>query len=205
MPPSVGANLQSVYRSCQFNSNKLRPPPPLKPTSLTVAWTPFFSCLKDFGTMLIKTRLGELQKFVRLTEPNLKEFLIAAFTKFGVPAITEGVKVVDSSGTELDEDVFEDVVKDPSAGVLTIKYETEFVSMVESPEESQPSSSDSQETLILSESPSAKRQRLDTEAKHVRMDLRKTKKEHLPKKHRVNMGLEDQLLDGRPSLFQRLS
>ncbi|XP_014833635.1 PREDICTED: uncharacterized protein LOC106911361 [Poecilia mexicana] len=117
--------------------------------------------------MLIKTRLGELQKFVRLTEPNLKEFLIAAFTKFGVPAITEGVKVVDSSGTELDEDVFEDVVKDPSTGVLTIKYETEFVSMVESPEESQPSSSDSQETLILSESPSAKRQRLDTEAKHL--------------------------------------
>lgn len=29
------------------------------------------------GTMLIKTRLGDVQKFVRLTEPNLKEFLIA--------------------------------------------------------------------------------------------------------------------------------
>ncbi|XP_008396697.1 uncharacterized protein LOC103457978 [Poecilia reticulata] len=221
--------------------------------------------------MLIKTRLGELQKCVRLTEPNLKEFLIAAFTKFGMPAITEGVKVVDSSGTELDEDVFEDVVKDPSAGVLTIKYETEFVSIVESPEESQPSSSDSQETLILSESPSAKRQRLDTEAKHLvesilnnKPDGERIMKEynrskcltdetrrkmvnilaadmtekngtspprevkemyargivslfpylrdpfsrngyHLPKKHRVNMDLEDQLLDGRPSLFQRLS
>lgn len=38
--------------------------------------------------------------------------------------MTEGVKVFDSSGTELDDDVFEDVVKDPSAGVLTIKYET---------------------------------------------------------------------------------
>lgn len=47
-----------------------------------------------------------------------------AFEKFGVPAVTEGVKVVDSSGTELDEDVFEDVVKDPSAGVLTIKYDS---------------------------------------------------------------------------------
>ncbi|XP_054882533.1 uncharacterized protein LOC129357036 isoform X2 [Poeciliopsis prolifica] len=70
--------------------------------------------------MLIKTRLGELQKFVRLTEPNLKEFLTAAFVKFGLPTVTEGVKVVDSSGTELDEDV----VKDPSAGVLTIEYET---------------------------------------------------------------------------------
>ena len=47
-----------------------------------------------------------------------------AFAKFGVPAVTEGVKVFDSSGTELDDDVFEDVVKDPSAGVLTITYET---------------------------------------------------------------------------------
>ncbi|PWA22943.1 hypothetical protein CCH79_00002500 [Gambusia affinis] len=118
------------------------------------------------GTRLIKTRLGELQNFVRLTELNLKEFLIATFAKFGVPVITEGVKVVDSSGTELDEDVFEGVAKDPSAGVLTINYETEFVSMVELPEESQPSSSDPQETLIRSETPSAKRQHLDTEAKH---------------------------------------
>ncbi|XP_054914602.1 uncharacterized protein LOC129378319 [Poeciliopsis prolifica] len=120
MPPSVGVNFQSVFTSCQFDSDKLRPPPPLKPTSLTVVWTPFFSCLSDCGTMLIKTRLGELQKFVRLTEPNLKEFLTAAFVKFGLPTVTEGVKVVDSSGTELDEDV----VKDPSAGVLTIEYET---------------------------------------------------------------------------------
>ena len=34
------------------------------------------------------------------------------------------MKVVDSSGTELDDDVFEDIVKDPSTGVLTIKYDT---------------------------------------------------------------------------------
>jgi len=51
-------------------------------------------------------------------------FMILAFAKFGVPAITEGVKVVDSSGTELDDHVFEDEVKDPSTGVLTIKYDT---------------------------------------------------------------------------------
>lgn len=49
---------------------------------------------------------------------------LVAFAKFGVPAVTEGVKVVDSSGTELDYDVFEDVIKDPSVGVLTIKYDT---------------------------------------------------------------------------------
>ncbi|XP_054887926.1 uncharacterized protein LOC129361204 [Poeciliopsis prolifica] len=47
MPPSVGVNFQSVFTSCQFDSDKLRPPPPLKPTSLTVVWTPFFSCLND--------------------------------------------------------------------------------------------------------------------------------------------------------------
>lgn len=31
-----------------------------------------------------------------------------AFAKFGVPPVTEGVKVMDSSGTEVDEDVFAD-------------------------------------------------------------------------------------------------
>ena len=49
---------------------------------------------------------------------------LLAFVKFGVPAVTEGVRVVDSSGTELDDDVFEEIVKDPSYGVLTIKYDT---------------------------------------------------------------------------------
>ncbi len=44
------------------------------------------------------------------------------FATFGVLAVTEGVKVVNSS--ELDDDVFEDVVKDPSHGLLTIKYDT---------------------------------------------------------------------------------
>ncbi|XP_027132283.1 uncharacterized protein LOC109136798 isoform X2 [Larimichthys crocea] len=119
--------------------------------------------------MLIKARLGDVQKFVRVTELHLEEFLITAFAKFGVPAVTEGVKVVDSTGTELDDDVFEDVVKDPSVGVLTIKYDTESVMAPSSEQSELPSldSSDSQETVILSESPSAKRQRLDTEAKNL--------------------------------------
>lgn len=51
-------------------------------------------------------------------------FFIIAFAKFGIPAVTQGVKVVDTSGTELDDEVFEDVIKDPSTGVLTIKYDT---------------------------------------------------------------------------------
>ncbi|XP_047467437.1 uncharacterized protein LOC125023912 [Mugil cephalus] len=82
----------------------------------------------------------------------------------------EGVKVVDSSGTELDEDVFEDVVTDPSTGVLTIKYDSESVPTVASPEQSQPSSLnslDSEDTDIISDSPSRKRQRLDAEDKQL--------------------------------------
>lgn len=47
---------------------------------------------------------------------------MTAFLKFGVPTVPENVIVVDESGTEVDDDVFEDVVKDPSVGVLTIKH-----------------------------------------------------------------------------------
>ncbi|KAJ8366486.1 hypothetical protein AAFF_G00353390, partial [Aldrovandia affinis] len=94
-----------------------------------------------------------------------------AFARFGVPAVTEGVKVVDSSGTELDEDVFEEIVKDASYGLLTIKYDTELECgfMGASPEQSKPSSldtSDSHDTDIV-DSPPRKRQRLDAEAKHL--------------------------------------
>ncbi|KAL3973540.1 TIMELESS-interacting protein [Sarotherodon galilaeus] len=105
--------------------------------------------------MLLKAKLGGVQKFVRVFEPSLNEFLIAAFAKFGVPAVTEGVKVFDSSGTELDDDVFEDIVTDPSTRVLTIKYERglETCAAEVSLEWSQLSSShssDSQDTLVES-------------------------------------------------------
>ena len=40
------------------------------------------------------------------------------------------MKVVNGSGTELDEDVFEDVATDPSTGVLTIKYFNGWVSFL---------------------------------------------------------------------------
>nr|XP_061786645.1 uncharacterized protein LOC133577098 [Nerophis lumbriciformis] len=114
--------------------------------------------------MLVKVRLGDVQKVVRITEPNLSDFLNAAFSKFGVPAITEGVKVVDSSGTEIDDDVFEEIVKDPSTGVLTIKYETESVSMVTSPKSQSSVCSSDSDTIILEDTPTRKRQRPDFEA-----------------------------------------
>lgn len=72
--------------------------------------------------MLVKVKLGDAQKFVKITELSLEEFLSAAFLKFGVPAVPENVKVFDESGTEVDGDVFEDIVRDPSVGVLTIKH-----------------------------------------------------------------------------------
>ncbi|XP_055009182.1 uncharacterized protein LOC129408877 [Boleophthalmus pectinirostris] len=127
----------------------------------------------DKGKMLLKVKIANVQKFVRVPEPNLTAFLDAAFTKFGVPAVTEGVRVLDSSGTELDEDVFEDVVKDPQTGVLTITYDTGNVESFSSPGPcaSSPSSGDSQDTIILPVSPASKRQRLDDEAKHLVKDI----------------------------------
>ncbi|XP_061909304.1 uncharacterized protein LOC133653718 isoform X3 [Entelurus aequoreus] len=114
--------------------------------------------------MLVKVRLGDVQKVVRITEPNLSDFLNAAFAKFGVPAVTEDDKVVDSAGTEIDDDVFEEIVKDPSTGVLTIKYETESISMVTSPKSQSSVCSSDSDTIILEDTPTRKRQRLDSEA-----------------------------------------
>ncbi|KAL3975967.1 kinesin family member 26 [Sarotherodon galilaeus] len=103
--------------------------------------------------MLLKAKLGGVQKFARVSEPT--------FAKFGVPAVTKGVKVFDSSGTELDDDVFEDIVTDPSTGVLTIKYEKALykiqciiiiIIII---------------MIILSDSPFRKRQKLDVEDKQL--------------------------------------
>ncbi|XP_051726505.1 uncharacterized protein LOC127499874 isoform X2 [Ctenopharyngodon idella] len=127
--------------------------------------------------MLVKVKLGDAQKFVKITELSRKEFLSAAFLKFGVPTVPENVMVVDESGTEVDDDVFEDVVKDPSVGVLTIKHgaDLESASPHASPQaspvqlnrSSSVDSTDSQDTVIIEESSSSKRMRLDHEAKKL--------------------------------------
>lgn len=124
-------------------------------------------------SMLVKVKIGNAQKFVKITELSLEEFLSAAFLKFGLPAVPENVKVFDESGTEVDDDVFEDVVRDPSVGVLTIKHGTDLDCA--SPQASGQSnvlsssidSSDSQDTVIIEESSSSKRMRLDDEAKKL--------------------------------------
>ncbi|KAK2840958.1 hypothetical protein Q7C36_012537 [Tachysurus vachellii] len=117
-------------------------------------------------------KLGDAQKFVKICL-SLEEFLSAAFLKFGVPAVPENVKVFDESGTEVDDDVFEDVVIEPSVGVLTIKHGADLDSA--SPQASHGESnlslsssidsSDIQDTVIIEQSSSRKRMRLDDEAK----------------------------------------
>uniref|UniRef100_A0AAV2J710 Uncharacterized protein n=1 Tax=Knipowitschia caucasica TaxID=637954 RepID=A0AAV2J710_KNICA len=147
---------------------------------------PALTLLPRHGNMLLKVRLGDSQKFIKLAEPNLTDFLNAVFAKFGVPPVREGVTILDSSGTEVDEEVFEDIVSSPSVGVLTIKYDGEPVSVVPSPDSASTESSsdtipvvttpescrspsldlsDSQETIIISDTPAGKRQRLDSESK----------------------------------------
>ncbi|MEQ2314405.1 hypothetical protein AMECASPLE_011884 [Ameca splendens] len=64
----------------------------------------------------------------------------------------EGEKVVN---LKLDDDVLQDVVKELSAGALSIKYDwSESVSVVQSPKQFEPpslDSSDSQDTVTPSE------------------------------------------------------
>ncbi|KAI2646880.1 N-acetyldiaminopimelate deacetylase [Labeo rohita] len=125
--------------------------------------------------MLVKVKLGDAQKFVKITELSLADFLTAAFLKFGVPSVPENVKVFDESGTEVDDDVFEDVVRDPSVGVLTIKHGADLGSASPQASHGQSNqslsssidSSDSQDTVIIEESSSSKRMRLDDEAKKL--------------------------------------
>ncbi|KAK2860999.1 hypothetical protein Q7C36_005165 [Tachysurus vachellii] len=125
--------------------------------------------------MLVKVKLGDAQKFVKITELSLEEFLSAAFLKFGVPAVPENVKVFDESGTEVDDDVFEDVVIEPSVGVLTIKHGADLDSASPQASHGQSNlslsssidSSDTQDTVIIEQSSSRKRMRLDDEAKKM--------------------------------------
>ncbi|CAL8378188.1 unnamed protein product [Gadus morhua 'NCC'] len=135
--------------------------------------------------MLIKTKINMEQKYVRITEPNLEEFLDAAFMKFSIPPPTEGVTVYDETGTEVDADVFEDVAQQPNAGVFTIRFKHTLEGATGSslpdaalelsnynPEDSvilELLSCTSDDTIILEEdsSPSAKRQKQDRDAKHL--------------------------------------
>ncbi|XP_061896253.1 uncharacterized protein LOC133645435 [Entelurus aequoreus] len=120
--------------------------------------------MSDFVGVIWLASFGDFRGVLHLAGRRLGGELMDPFAKLGVPAVTEGVKVVDSSGTEIDDDVFEEIVKDPSTGVLTIKYETESISMVTSPKSQSSVCSWDSDTIILEDTPTRKRQRLDSEA-----------------------------------------
>ncbi|XP_071329073.1 uncharacterized protein [Trachinotus anak] len=136
--------------------------------------------------MLIKTRIYNTQKYVKIKEPSLEEFLNSAFLKFSVPPVNEGVKVFDETGTEVDAEVFSEIAQQPNTGILTIKFDDDFKETLSSSSQEANSSAlsagssddtvilkivscNSDDTIILeeSDSPSRKRQRADEEAKHV--------------------------------------
>ncbi|XP_049420245.1 uncharacterized protein LOC125881224 [Epinephelus fuscoguttatus] len=77
----------------------------------------------DDITMLIKTKIDNEQKYVKISQPSLEEFLNSAFMKFSIPPVSEGIRVYDETGTEVDADVFEEVLKHPNAGVFTITFD----------------------------------------------------------------------------------
>ncbi|XP_029011790.1 uncharacterized protein LOC114858567 [Betta splendens] len=143
--------------------------------------------------MLIKAKLNNEQKYIKISEPNLAEFLNSAFMKFSMPPVTDGVKVFDETGTEVDAEVFEEVAQQPNAGVFTIRFDTDSEGTLsaacqQDSNASQPDpaslelsvcssegtvileleSCNSDDTIILDKnSPSRKRQRENDNAKHV--------------------------------------
>ncbi|CAJ1066298.1 uncharacterized protein LOC117818406 [Xyrichtys novacula] len=76
--------------------------------------------------MLIKTKIKNEQKYVKISEPSLGEFLNSAFLKFSIAPVSEGVRVFDETGTEIDADVFEEVAQQPNAGVFAISFDSDF-------------------------------------------------------------------------------
>ncbi|XP_078793026.1 uncharacterized protein LOC144981306 [Oryzias latipes] len=147
--------------------------------------------------MLIKTKINNDQKYVKISEPSLEEFLNSAFLKFSIPPVSEGVRVYDESGTEVDAEVFAEVAQLPNAGVFTIQFNsgslvpilTASTQDLTSSQQNVSSCSsnntvvlelsvcDSDDTIILDEDcfPSRKRQKTNEDAKQV-VELALTKK-----------------------------
>lgn len=49
--------------------------------------------------------------------------------KFSVPPFTEGAKVFDETGTEVDAEVFEEIAQQPNVGILTIKFDNGIIAI----------------------------------------------------------------------------
>ncbi|XP_031163378.1 uncharacterized protein LOC116055518 [Sander lucioperca] len=153
--------------------------------------------------MLIKTKINNEQKYVKISEPSLDEFLNSAFVKFSIPPVSEGIRVYDETGTEVDADVFAEVAQLPNAGVFTIQFENGSqgnTSSASPPVQTnsaltRSSSTSSDETIILDEDcgPSRKRQKANQDAKQV-VESALTKKpggDRITKEYNRTKGLSD--------------
>ncbi|KAK6321749.1 hypothetical protein J4Q44_G00087250 [Coregonus suidteri] len=70
--------------------------------------------------MLLRVQLGEEQKYVKLSELTFNAFLKEVCLKFNIPESRKpDIKVYDQSDTEVDSDVFEELVKE-SPGTFRI-------------------------------------------------------------------------------------
>ncbi|CAB1316711.1 unnamed protein product [Coregonus sp. 'balchen'] len=105
------------------------------------------------------------------------ELFVSAFLKFDVPVASQiNAKLYGESETEVDGEVFEKVLTQPSPGVFTITLDNDTDTVSSQITSSFASSLleilsiESDDTVILSDdgSPSRKRQRAEDEAKHVR-------------------------------------
>ncbi|KAK6308176.1 hypothetical protein J4Q44_G00214470 [Coregonus suidteri] len=128
--------------------------------------------------MLIRVKFNAEQKYVKIIDLTFEILLIGAFLKFEIPLTSlSEAKLYDGSGTEVDGDVFEEVVKRPDLGVFKLTLnndakESSLTSPVSASSVMVGSDHESDDTIILSEdgSPSRKRQRSDDEAKNMKDD-----------------------------------
>ncbi|CAL8271733.1 unnamed protein product [Lota lota] len=120
--------------------------------------------------MLVKVRFGSSQKYVKVAETeggyeDYNTFIQKVIGKLGLPVQTE-LHLTDKSGTEVDADVFEELLQ---AGDLTINVSTErsteisFESNVSDTLSSVPSDS-SDATIILEKDRGMKRTHADRES-----------------------------------------
>ncbi|XP_039599342.1 uncharacterized protein LOC120522481 isoform X2 [Polypterus senegalus] len=123
--------------------------------------------------MLVKVKFRSEQKYVKVSHSDLKlsDFLDEAFVKFGISVSNRPeARLYDESGTEIDEDVFEDILKQPNLGVFQIllpdsSNELTHVPPVPSEESSaEISSNESDDTILLSDDSPTRKRRAEDEA-----------------------------------------
>ncbi|KAI2644933.1 hypothetical protein H4Q32_026114 [Labeo rohita] len=134
--------------------------------------------------MLVKVKFRNEQKYVKVSHSDLKlsDYLDEVFVKFGISVSRRPeARLYDESGTEIDEDVFEDVLKQPNLGVFQIllpdsSNELTHVLPVPSEESSiKISSNESDDTVLLSDDSPTRKRRAEGEAGIMVKNILQTK------------------------------